>query len=99
MKYDLEYFIAKFEEIPSEQWTSGTYLDDKGFMCAYGHCGMREGDISTKESRAIGKLILDLDESWSYTLADVNDGIGEYSKFGGEPKQRVVNYLKSLRTV
>src|SRR6478736_1430645 len=42
MKYNREYFIAKFEAIPEEKWTTGECCNAFGQCCALGHCGMHK---------------------------------------------------------
>jgi hypothetical protein len=59
--YTVDYFINKFEKIPSGRWTTGT-LNHNGAMCALGHCGVREtglgsGYIMTKEAKALGNIL------------------------------------------
>lgn len=89
MKYDLDYFIHKFSAIPEERWTTGKYVDDNGCKCALGHLGESMID-TTEESKQLTWLVYDIDE--------VNDNrLNKYSHYGTTPKQRVVNYLKSLR--
>lgn len=42
MKYDVDYFIKKFEAIPEDKWCIIDFLKENGQMCALGHCGVRE---------------------------------------------------------
>lgn len=93
-KFDLEYFVSKFEAIPDDQWITGEFFDERGCKCAYGHCGAVNSSTDTIES----SKLLDLDLEHSFRIAAVNDNTdNEYSAYGSTPKQRVVNYLKSLR--
>lgn len=93
-KFDLEYFIDKFEAIPEDQWTTGEYINDDGCKCAYGHCGLRGSVSDTKESYALFNLDCNAKDS----ITCVNDNYNNsYIHLGSTPKQRVVNYLKSLR--
>ena len=97
MKYTLEYFISKFEAIPENLWTVGTFEDDKGCKCAYGHCGFSDKEIisSTPESTAL--RVFDEDtRSPENSIILVNDDLTNARGFGLTPKERVVNYLKSL---
>lgn len=90
MKYNLEYFIAKFESIPEYKWLCGEFSDEYGeCKCALGHCGVRQ-ETDTPE----GDYLLELTD---FDIAEVNDGVRGYDTLGSTPKQRVVNYLKSLR--
>lgn len=88
MTYDLDYFITKFSAIPEDKWTTGKYTDGDCY-CAYGHCGLSDDANRNSESDALFSI--------SMVIPDVNDGLG-YTAFGTTPKQRVVNYLKSLKT-
>ena len=38
MKYDIDYFIAKFSAIPEEKWCTGKFMNDTGQCCALGFC-------------------------------------------------------------
>lgn len=90
MIYDLEYFIEKFSSIPDDRWIEGRYIDESGCCCALGHCGHRQGSqggtIESFEIQEICPLI-----------HRINDGYSAYRSLGSTPKERVVNYLKSLR--
>jgi hypothetical protein len=92
IQYDLEYFIAKFEAISEDKWTaSGVYVDDFGCKCALGHCGVIEYISESDEARALSSLAKGL-------IVSVNDNnYKRYSYLGSTPKQRVINYLKSLK--
>lgn len=95
MKYDLNYFIKKFEKIPEEQWGTEVYDDDNGHKCAFGHCGAYSHRDQTKESIALRHI--DMTYLDSLTLTEINDGAKGAEIYGSTPKERVVNYLKSLR--
>jgi len=91
MEYNLDYFINKFEKIPEKLWLCGQFSDEYGEQrCALGHCGFRVGKEKTLE----GDSLLNLT---NLNIAKVNDGYENYLHYGSTPKQRVVNYLKSLR--
>jgi hypothetical protein len=49
-QYTREYFIAKFEAIPEEKWTTDTYRDAAGRCCALGHCkeGIEQRELSNR---------------------------------------------------
>lgn len=98
MEYNLEFFINKFNDIPEDKWTVGTFVDDRGCMCAYGHCGFTESSLknSTEESRALKRLDDDT-RTEENSIVLINDDLINARSFGPTPKQRVVNYLKSLR--
>lgn len=92
MKYDLNYFIAKFKKIPESEWCIGAF-ELEGRHCARGHCGeTMMGD--TEESTALLEIVR------MNTITGVNDGdLAEYRSFGKTPKQRVVNYLKHIKSL
>ena len=100
IEYTLEYFIKKFEAIPEKKWTVGTFEDDKGCKCAYGHCGFSDKEIinSTPESTAL-RILDEETRSTETSIILVNDDKTNARGFGHTPKQRAVNYLKFLRTV
>lgn len=94
MKYDLEYFIEKFEAIPSNKWTTKKF--NKGeCKCAFGHLGCEYACDDTKESMKLIDIIGGV--LGCITLVDVNDGKKQFDHLGSTPKERVINYLKSLR--
>lgn len=97
MKYDLEYFIAKFEGIPEHEWCTGTYISADGLSkCAYGHCGVRASTPDTDEEKGLDAITGDIEGGYYISL--VNDNKNDsFSEFGSTPKERVINYLKSLR--
>ncbi len=57
----LEYFILKFQQIPSSMWGTGN-LDSK---CVLYHCGMREYNKPTEESKALTKLMIQVENVWA----------------------------------
>ena len=97
MKFDLDYFIAKFEAIPDEKWCRGSLLNQEGQSCALGHCGVGADVMSTEdtnwtdEGRALQALTNE--RIWM-----VNDSFcSSYNEYGQTPKERVINYLKELK--
>jgi hypothetical protein len=95
-QYTKEYFIAKFEAIPSEEIGRGS-IDDK---CALFHTGAAEGDLDyilTDEARALIELFggkgKNGKEYDAWVVVDVNDRL---HYLGATPKERILNKLKSL---
>jgi hypothetical protein len=96
MKYDLDYFIAKFEAIPEEKWTVKKFERD-GKCCALGHCGFRENvqesgfvtNSLTGEGQALRSLAPD--------IILINDGINDLANYAPTPKQRVLKHLRALK--
>jgi hypothetical protein len=89
MTYDKAFFIAKFEAIPEEDWTTEVYIDN-GRKCALGHCGERNNNRSV-EAQSLERLF---SGRWLY-VSDVNDGDNDaYPQ--PTPKQRILAALNDL---
>lgn len=102
MKYDVKYFIKKFEAIPEDKWTQNSYvLGSK--MCALGHCGTFSMDW-TEEATALNYLFADTflnvpninDENGyngvTHTLISENELL-PVKQLGDTPKERILNAL------
>lgn len=104
MKYDVDYFIQKFEAIPEDLWCMGTLtLGDK--HCALGHCGVR--NIQTEGSEALLSIFAEASTilkekgviKWHLHVAGVNDG-GTWATTlfkQNTPRERILaalNYIK-----
>lgn len=100
--YDVDYFIKKFEAIPSDD-IGCTELNNH---CALWHCGVRsyanEVDYrETEESKALVKLFKtntldkDLLNNKFKIVWKVNDSC--YLVEGDTPKERILNYLYQIR--
>lgn len=97
MIFDVDYFIAKFDAIPENLWTIKKYVDDKGCMCALGHCGARVNESIqkvTEESLALNLLFTDV---INVNVVSVNDRI--INVFGGTPKKRILNALVTIKAL
>lgn len=94
-KYDVDYFINKFENIHEDKWCTNTLQDAEGRRCAIGHC-IEKPYRSTDESNALAELVV------LYTgvaVSLVNDGFISTFK-QPKPKDRILallNYIKSLQ--
>lgn len=90
-----EYFIAKFEAIPEELWTTGDFVDEKNRMCAFGHCGVSL-EADTKEGNALDLLFRrGLHTESSSITSEINDGeVRRYPQ--PTPKQRILAALRDL---
>lgn len=99
MKYDVDYFIRKFDKIPEQQWITGHFEHTNGAKCALGHCGENENKFS-RRSNALKQLFKELPGSPS--VVQVNDGINDtfnaLTDLGSHPKERVLNALLILKT-
>ena len=92
MKYDIDYFIKKFEAIPEEKWHTKHFRNKEGDkFCALGHCNQRLASKHTEESQALYSI----DER----IALINDGKNLFKRIGKTPKERVINHLKKLKSL
>lgn len=95
-----DYFIAKFEAIPDEKWTTGKYMDKDGRCCALGHCGVLQVDdtadgpryLLSKEGDCLQFLIEKLRLT---TVHHVNDGVDPHYQ-QPTPKARILAALRDL---
>lgn len=87
-KYTANYFLKKFNAIPEEKWTTGSYSRSTGGKkCALGHC--RETvDRSTMESRALRALFY---RALVVGIITTNDTKMYFTE--PTPKQRVMSAL------
>lgn len=83
MKYTIDYFIQKFNNIPDEKWCVGTFTEDSSkFLglitsnkyCAQGHCGVKD--------RESAKYI------WNLPLNENIEASVLYHLFGGNIKTK-----------
>lgn len=106
MKYDVDYFIAKFEAIDNENWIERE-LGSFSNHCTYGHCGIRiDSDVPTNEavflSVLVDRYIKKYDftdyifENLSWSVVDINDG-NHPSYTQSTPKQRILAALYDIR--
>lgn len=95
MKYDIDYFINKFEAIPEDQWTTKKFVED-GKCCALGHCGRGFGGIDNGEAQAL----IDLFNHYGFSVVSVNDGYTRRyieTNVNSTPKERILNCLKEFK--
>ena len=98
--------LRKLESIPGEDFLTNAFTDEVSKCCSIGHIMRTERDpdnysysnctISGISETTVTNMI-----HWSElgsTIMSVNDNTrNEYIDYGKSPKERVVNYLKSLR--
>lgn len=78
-KYTVDYFIKKFEAIPTKQWCKGSFNNRESQHCALGHCGAQYFTSysfssvvqHTAESSILSKLIK---TQASIGIVELNDG-------------------------
>ncbi len=80
--YTLDYFIQKFEEIPSSYIGLST---DALATDAWEWCAADEAEVLFKLIRPYGQLIA------------VNDGLDDCIYYGADPHSRVLNFLKVVK--
>lgn len=97
-KYDLQYFIRRFEAIPHRMWGVGKFHPTTFSACARGHC--RPERMATCFSYSgVERALLEL----AGDIAEVNNGAPE-NYLGVQlpypqrhPKDRVLAYLRDLQ--
>lgn len=105
--YDVNYFIAKFEAIPEEEFITQDLKDFFNRKCAYGHCGVdTSADSATIESlhlsNIFGHIYISDDNPFfyyfglSWKVIKVNDG-GDDGYKQPTPKQRILAALYDIR--
>ncbi len=88
-KYNIVYFIAKFEAIPEDRWCTGKFVNNEGQMCALGHCRSTNDPYTTitKEAIALMQLL-------PMSITDLNDNqFSRWGHYGATPKARVLAAL------
>ena len=89
--YNIDYFIEKFEQIPKEHWTKGSF--QKGVRyCVYGHCGMTDAVVRTEESDALDAIC----DKYNISLVSVNDNDNPNFK-QRSIKERVLAALRFMK--
>lgn len=93
IKFGVNYFINKFENILDDKWTISTYKDKEDRCCALGHCGEFNSKLPTKESIALDKIF---QKSCGLRVSLVNDG--ECPKYlQKSPRQRILAALYDIK--
>lgn len=90
MDYDINYFISKFEAIPSEQWCEARCTDAEGRHDVWGHCGETDEGATTDEAHNLYRLV----RSYGY-LGDICSG--SEGSWGDNPKERVLKFLQYVK--
>ena len=93
-KYDVDYFIKKFEAIPEKKWCTGFMFGENGTRCALGHCGAKGVFAELPpEGRALDHLFRNI---LGVGVVSVNDNAYECT-VGETPKERVLLQLYNLK--
>lgn len=101
MKYDVDYFLNKFQAIPEVRWTTGKFVRGNK-RCAGGHCGMGKQPKQTEEYTHLERLFALLSvssvtaEKMYCIVPHINDGqTNEYQQ--PTPKQRIMAALYDIK--
>lgn len=100
MTYDVNYFLAKFQNTRDDQWCMYTFQDEYGRCCALGWCGMGSlrDDIQEVPEEAISLLKLFRESAGLLTnlIANINDGHDKrYQQ--PTPKERILAALMDIK--
>lgn len=93
MEYTVDFFIAKFEQIPEDNWGIKD-LSRGNKKCAYGQCGIDANlDNATNEGFALSALFMHEHPMFCFYLSwlpvQINDGTdSRYNQ--PTPKQRIL---------
>lgn len=98
MTYDIDYFIKKFEAIPSEKIGVGALKN----QCALWHCGVRRAGVETEEAKELSEILKPLvshplDDSYKTIVWMINDDNRNELIEGETPKERILNALKKVK--
>lgn len=89
--WSVDDYISFYAAIPEEKWTTGDFVDGFGRCCALGHLGFR----NCTESPVMHSEFF---RRYHVQLPMVNDGFVEPYNHQPTPKQRVLAYLRDLKS-
>lgn len=98
MKYTVDYFIDKFEDIPEDNWVTGMTKDLELGCCVMGWCGGYFTDQTTGLIKILAGHMADTSNDFGrkYVYA-INDGLLPiYQQL--TPKRRILAALYDIRT-
>lgn len=90
MKYDVDYFIEFYGNIPEDRWITGEYYDGQDRCCALGHL-MLDADVRMKQDNLIW-----LTKTFGPNIITVNDGL-DINYQQPTPKQRILALLHDIK--
>lgn len=107
-KFDVAYFIKKFEATTNQGWAMGKFqikveeFSEKGNryytkFCALGHCGAYFAANDTEESRALDELIGESPLRYGEDIFHINDGKEGWDTAGDTPRERILHVLYHIR--
>lgn len=103
MEYTVEYFIKKFEAIPEERWTTGTFLSyEEERRCALGHCFSKEiiwklKDAGIKDDGSAAYPITEKEKQTSFKEAYVLSKL--FCENAREGSQKIIDVNNGLDSV
>lgn len=102
MHYTVDYFIAKFEAIPEEQWCMLNLENTCGQKCALGHLGNASPSALNAESVALVEILRPFHKGTlcqdSDIVTHINDfDFGYWAALGETPKQRILAALRMAK--
>jgi hypothetical protein len=93
-KYNIDFFIHKFQNIPSEQWCCWQIADKVGRKNVLGHLGLDAGKSPNNVEEV--REFLNLTNQKTTSIKHINDGVF-YPELGSTPKDRIINFLNKLK--
>jgi hypothetical protein len=101
MKYDVDYFINKFEAIPEDKWHIGALRNEDGYKrCALGHCCGESipeyFGITNRPTEMCNDLSNFFRGLINADVGIVNDGSDTRYK-QSTPKQRILAALRDIK--
>ncbi len=102
-KYNSDYFLSFYENIPENEWATGKFVTSDGKKDAYGHLGVTHFVVGDKAIAL--RSLFDKHNLW---VGVINDGIaGKHylpethqinkSFTQSTPKQRIISALKYIK--
>lgn len=83
MKYNIEYFIKIFSDVPDSYWSLSSVMDPTDAW---------EWLVDIREQEALYDIV----QPWGLLLA-ANDGLGRFATMGNSPKERVLAFLNYIK--
>lgn len=103
MEYTVDYFIKKFEAIPEERWTTGTFLSyEEERRCALGHCFSKKiiwklQDAGMKDDGSTAYPITEKEKQTSFKEAYVLSKL--FCENAREGSQKIIDVNNGLDSV
>ena len=93
---NIDYFLNKFENIPSHKWTVGIRENFWGQRCVLGMCNKPEEIALNKLLSALPNLTSNTEDPYVFTPARINNGeVNEYPQ--KDPRSRILAALEDVK--